>query len=85
MSANFLDSADNAILVARIHSLRPDSPRQWGKMTAAQMLVHCTDQLRVSRGDKAVASVRIPGFLKPLVKWLLVTRLKQFKPNMRRV
>lgn len=83
MSANFLTPTDNAILISRIRALRPDSPRQWGKMTAPLMLVHCADQLRVSRGDKAVASVRIPGFLKPLVKWLLVTRLKEFKPGMR--
>jgi hypothetical protein len=83
MSANFLNPADNTALIARIRALRPDSPRLWGKMTSAQMLVHCADQLRVSRGDKPVTSVRIPGFLKPLVKWLVVTRLKEFKPGMR--
>ena len=83
MSANFLVPTDNPALVARIQALHPDSLRQWGKMTAAQMVVHCADQLRVSRGDKPVTSMRIPSFLKPLVKWLLVSRLKQFKPGMR--
>jgi len=83
MSANFLAASDNAALCARLQQLRPDSTRHWGKMTAGQMVVHCTDQLRVSRGEKAVTSTRIPGFLKPLVKWLVVSRLKAFKPGMR--
>jgi Protein of unknown function (DUF1569) len=83
MSANFLTARDNAALCARIHQLRPDSVRHWGKMTAGQMVVHCTDQLRVSRGEKAVSSMRLPGFIKPLVKWLVVSRLKAFKPGMR--
>lgn len=82
MSASFLDSNAHAALVTRIQALTPDSQRRWGQMTMGQMLVHCTDQLRVSRGEKAVTSLRIPGFLKPLVKWFFVTRLKRFKPNM---
>ena len=80
---DFLNDNDNAALVARIQALRPDSARQWGKMSAGQMLVHCADQLRVSTGEKPVTSVRIPGFLKPLVKWLLISRMKEFKRNMR--
>ncbi|MBD2767956.1 DUF1569 domain-containing protein [Hymenobacter sp. BT664] len=85
MAYNFLTPSDHAALVARIRALRPDSPRQWGKMTAGQMLVHCADQLRVSRGEKPITSVRIPGFLKPLLKWLLVSRLKEFKPGTRTI
>jgi hypothetical protein len=82
MSATFLDPSAHAALVARLQALTPLNQRQWGKMTAGQMVVHCADQLRVSRGEKAVTSMRIPDFLKPLVKWLFVTRLKEFKPNM---
>ena len=83
MAGNFLHQQDNHRLIERIDALRLDSLRQWGKMSAGQVLVHCADQLRVSRGDKPVTSVRIPGLLKPLVKWLVVTRLKEFKPGMR--
>ena len=83
MSTSFLDPTAHANLTTRIGRLSPETPRQWGTMTAQQMLVHCADQLRVSRGEKSVTSVRIPGFLKPLVKWLVVTRLKEFKPGMR--
>ncbi|WP_375418584.1 DUF1569 domain-containing protein [uncultured Hymenobacter sp.] len=83
MSISFLNAGAHARLTARIEQLAPDTPRRWGTMSAQQMLVHCADQLRVSRGEKPVTSVRLPGFLKPLVKWLVVTRLKEFKPGMR--
>jgi len=29
-------------LIERLNRLTPDSPRQWGKMDAAQMLAHCS-------------------------------------------
>lgn len=52
-------------------------------MTTGQLLVHCTDQLRMNRGDKPVTSVRVPSFLKPLMKRHFVSRLRTFKPDMR--
>ena len=83
MAANFLEPQANAALISRLFTLMPDTPRRWGTMTAGQMLVHCADQLRVSRGEKAVTSIRIPFFLKPLLKRFFVTRFQQFKRNMR--
>ncbi|MDO7884092.1 DUF1569 domain-containing protein [Hymenobacter cheonanensis] len=83
MAPNFLDPSDNKALVSRLFRLMPDAQRRWGTMTAGQMLVHCADQLRVSRGEKPVASLRVPGLLKPLLKWYFVTRLTQFKPGMK--
>ena len=35
----------------RIESLRPDSPRQWGSMTAAQMLAHCSAWMEMATGQ----------------------------------
>lgn len=35
------DENDRAQLVTRINGLQPDSARQWGTMTVAQMLGHC--------------------------------------------
>ena len=35
----------------RIDLLQPDSTGQWGKMDAAHMICHVTDQLRVALGD----------------------------------
>jgi hypothetical protein len=36
----------------RINKLKPDSPRQWGKMSVAQMLAHCCNALETNLGDK---------------------------------
>lgn len=36
---------------SRIHQLKSTSRPLWGKMDANQMLVHCTDQLRLAIGE----------------------------------
>ena len=41
----------NARVVQRIESLTAESPRQWGKMDAAQMLRHCQLPFRVAAGE----------------------------------
>jgi hypothetical protein len=38
-------------ILERLARLRPDSPRQWGKMDSAQTLAHCQQTLRVALGD----------------------------------
>lgn len=38
-------------ILTRIDCLRVDSPRQWGKMNAAQMLAHCAVPLKLAVGD----------------------------------
>lgn len=41
MANSIHNENDRGQLATRIHTLRPDSARQWGKMTAEQMLAHC--------------------------------------------
>ena len=36
----------------RLARLRPDSPRQWGKMTPAQAMAHCTMGMELALGDR---------------------------------
>ena len=81
-SPSFLASPAYAALVGRLAALTPATPRQWGSMSAHQMLVHCADQVRVSTGLKPLTSLRIPRLFRPLIKWLFVTRPKGFKQNM---
>ena len=53
-SADMIDLFDPATrgqLLERLGRLQPDSPRQWGKMDAAQMLGHCSAALQVGTGD----------------------------------
>jgi hypothetical protein len=39
-------------IVARIRSVTPASPRQWGKMQPGQMLAHCQVPIEVALGEK---------------------------------
>jgi len=39
-------------LLGRLESLKPDTPRQWGKMTVAQMLEHTARALEMAAGKK---------------------------------
>lgn len=49
----------------RLDSLHADSPRQWGTMTPAQMLLHCRKQIGLGTGEVRSRSM----FPRP-VQWL---------------
>ena len=64
---SLLTPADREAILTRFRSLGPDVPRRWGRMSAAQMLTHLSDQMRHTLGD-ARARPR-PGPLRwPMVK-----------------
>ena len=46
-------------ILARLHTLTPQSQRQWGKMNVSQMLAHCCAAFEVAQGDRT----RKRGFL----------------------
>jgi len=59
---------DRAELLERLARLRPDSPRQWGRMSAPEMVCHLTDAFRMAMGDKEVSSASsVPQ--RTVVKW----------------
>lgn len=45
------DAATRDALIARFEALRPDAPRQWGKMNVTQMLWHVAEAYRAALGD----------------------------------
>jgi Protein of unknown function (DUF1569) len=55
----------------RVARLRPESPRQWGKMNAAQAVAHCTAGMEMGLGDRklprALIGRLIGGIIKPKV------------------
>ena len=65
---------------ARISLLRPDSPRQWGKMNAAQALAHCTLGLQLALGEVTPPRTLIGWTLGPLLKKFI---LKEGEPMRR--
>ena len=42
-------------IVGRIGRMRPDAPRQWGKMTAPQMICHLNDAFLGVMGQQSIA------------------------------
>lgn len=55
-------------IVARIRQVRVDSPRQWGKMNAAQMICHLSDAFLGVMGERPIAID--PNFRnRKFVKW----------------
>lgn len=68
---NLLVETDRKALLERLRQIEPETPRQWGTMTAHQMICHVGDQLRVALGD--VPSRDRGSFLhKTLVRWIVI-------------
>ena len=62
------DSQARDALLARQRALRPDSPRQWGKMNAAQMVTHCARALETGTGDRPMKQKLIGKILMPFFR-----------------
>lgn len=56
----------------RVDRLTPDSPRQWGKMSAPEMLCHITDGLRIPLGEIPASDKAWNPFRWKPLRWLLV-------------
>lgn len=65
---NLFDPQDRAAIAQRLSRLQPSSPRQWGKMNAAQMLAHCAVALEVACGDRTKKQAFIGRVLAPFVR-----------------
>lgn len=55
----------------RIESLRPDSPRQWGKMTIDQMLWHVNVSMREAVGEYTAQIKPLP-LPKAVLRWAVI-------------
>jgi hypothetical protein len=60
---------DKAAVLERLKALRPESERQWGRMSAHQMVCHLSDSFRMLSGEKPVSPVS--GLAqRTIVKWV---------------
>jgi hypothetical protein len=69
MTRTLANPADRATLVARLDRLRPDSPRQWGKMTPHQAMCHLSDSFRSMMGDTPITSIATL-LSRTVIKWV---------------
>ncbi|MBL8233864.1 MAG: hypothetical protein JNL98_35525, partial [Bryobacterales bacterium] len=65
--ASLSDPAKAAEIRGRIARLRPDSPRQWGRMTPQQMMCHLTDSYLSVMGLRGTPPVSQRS---RIIKWL---------------
>ncbi len=67
---NLFDPATVLEVKARIAALKPDSSAEWGVMSAAQAVAHCTGgvemALGVSKPPRVLIGRLIGGFVKPM-------------------
>lgn len=66
------DAAIRDRVLERLDSLRPDSPRGWGKMEVAQMMSHCALALEAATGDVVLHSNFMARLIGPLFKGWMV-------------
>ena len=69
MKKTFSNQNDKAEVIQRMRQLRPDSQRQWGKMTAHQAICHLSDSFLCKFGERN--STQASNFLtKTVMKWV---------------
>jgi hypothetical protein len=68
---NLFEAARAEEVKERIANLKPESPRQWGTMNAAQAMAHCAAGLELALGDRTTPQMFlgriIGGIIKPMV------------------
>ena len=69
MKRSLTNPDDRAAVIARLRQLTPDSPRQWGRMTAHQAICHLSDSFRGILGTHPIAPMNMPMGT-TLVKWI---------------
>ena len=65
---NMFNDEDRAAIESRFRELRPDSPRQWGKMKPAQMLAHCAVALGAPLGERQEKQALLGRLMAPFVR-----------------
>jgi hypothetical protein len=60
--------ADRDEVVHRLAALETDSPRQWGRMSPAQMVRHCMIALETGSGDRPMKQKFLGKILTPFIR-----------------
>ncbi len=77
---NLFNPTDKQELLNKINSLTPNTQGQWGKMSVAQMLKHCTFPLQLALTNPKPPRQFIGRILGPLAKETVIGA-KPFKRN----
>jgi len=58
--------------IDRIHKLDKDQAPLWGKMNTSQMLDHCSETMKVARGEKVLKRIFISYILWKYAKKIIL-------------
>jgi hypothetical protein len=79
---NLFEAARVEEVKERLARLQPDSQRQWGQMTPAQTLAHCTAAFDLAMGKAPVSSrVFLGRLIGPLAKKSLLVKGEPMRRN----
>jgi Protein of unknown function (DUF1569) len=78
---NLFQAERVAEIKKRLGELRPDSARQWGKMSPAQMLAHCSAGLEMAAGTIRPQRALIGRIIGPAVKRVAIRDEEPMRRN----
>ena len=78
---NLFEPAAFNEITDRTAKLRPDSERQWGKMSVAQMLAHCSAAIEMAEGKVTPPRILLGRLLGPLAKKSLIVNGEPMRRN----
>jgi hypothetical protein len=78
---NLYEPASVAAVKQRIARLRPDSQRQWGKMTPAQTLAHCAVGVDMALGRSKPPRIFLGRIFGPIAKRSMLVRGEPMRRN----
>lgn len=78
---NLFDPATANEVKSRITNITPESPRQWGTMTPAQALAHCSAGVDMALGTIRPPRALIGRFLGPIIKPLALRDDEPMRKN----
>lgn len=81
MTQHLYEPAVAAEIKQRIARLRPDSPRQWGRMTPAQALAHCVSSLDMALGRSNPPRMLVGYIFSGIAKRSLLARGEPMRRN----
>jgi hypothetical protein len=62
-----------AEILRRLRTVRPDSTRRWGQMSAHQMICHLCDSCRMATGQRRVSDATDLPLPRTLMKWIALS------------
>lgn len=65
---NLYQPSDVEQIRERLARLQPDSPRQWGTMSASQAMAHCATAMEWAVGDRIPPRMGVPSLLGRIIK-----------------